>query len=449
MVRFIGLSFVAASLWFAVPPACGQKTVGDRRRTPVVEVFERCRDAVVNISTTRVVPMRSLTYESLLDEIFDFGLPRLRDRRIQSVGSGVVVHESGYIVTNAHVVSQASDVQVTFADKRTLPAEVVAADPEHDLAVLRVRSDRPLAFQELGRSRDILVGETVVAIGNPLGLQHTVTSGIVSAVDRDLQFSEDVVYRGLIQTDAPINPGNSGGPLLNLNGELIGINSAIRGDAQNIGFAIPVDRLWELLPQMLDIERRQRVRFGLNVSGADAEVITVQKDSPAGAAGLKPHDRILRLNGQPIRNGIDYYVHLLDQKPDSNVRLEVQRASQTLSLTVALQSIPPPDGRELAHRLLGLELMELPVELRRRYELPERVGLLVDRVDRGSPADRARVRPNDLILRLNRLPVATLGEAGLALEQVQPGEPVFVEGLRLDADRPFFWNVTLRARRGQ
>jgi serine protease Do len=436
---------MGAALLVAGAVATADDPQHDRRRTPVVEVFEQCRDAVVNISTARVVRMRSL-YGSPLDDIFDFGPPRARDQRIQSVGSGVVVHESGYILTNAHVVSQASDVQVTFADKHTLPAEVVAVDPEHDLAVLKVSAPRPLKAQKLGRSDDLLVGETVIAIGNPLGLQHTVTTGIVSALDRELQFNEDTVYKGLIQTDAPINPGNSGGPLLNVNGELIGINTAIRGDAQNIGFAIPVDRLWELLPKLLDIERRQRVRFGVDVSGTDARIVTVRKDSPAAAAGLLRGDRIVRFNGEVLRDGIDYYVHLLGQKPESKVRLAVERGSKTVDVTVPLQPIPLPDGRELALKLLGTDLAEVSAEQRRKYDLPDYAGLVVERVERGGPAERAQIRPRDYILRIDRVPVTALKDVGLALEQTQPGERVHVEGLRLDPDWPFFWSVTLQAR---
>ncbi len=440
------IAAMAAALLVAGAVATADDPQRDRRRTPVVEVFEQCRDAVVNISTTRVVRMRSL-HGSPLDDIFDFGPPRARDQRIQSVGSGVVVHESGYVLTNAHVVSQASDVQVTFADKHTLPAEVVAVDPEHDLAVLKVNASRPLKAQKLGRSDDLLVGETVVAIGNPLGLQHTVTTGIVSALDRDLQFNEDTVYKGLIQTDAPINPGNSGGPLLNVNGELIGINTAIRGDAQNIGFAIPVDRLWELLPKLLDIERRQRVRFGVDVSGTDARIVTVRKDSPAATAGLLRGDRIVRFNGEVLRDGIDYYVHLLGQKPESKVRLAVERGKKTVDVTVPLQPIPLPDGRELALKLLGTDLAEVSAEQRRKYDLPDYAGLVVERVERGGPAERAQIHPRDYILRIDRVPVTALKDVGLALEQTQPGERVHVEGLRLDPDWPFFWSVTLQARR--
>ena len=400
-----------------------------RRRSPVVEVFEECRNAVVNISTTSIQRVRVLRHGSLWDDVFDFGRPFIREQRVQSVGSGVLIHENGYVVTNAHVVAQTSDVRVIFADEREVEATIVSVDPEHDLAVLKVESNTPLPYVELGRSGDIMVGETVVAIGNPLGLQHTVTSGIVSALGRDLHFRQDVSYHGLIQTDAAINPGNSGGPLLNVDAELIGINTAIRGDAQNVGFAIPVDRLWALLPKMLDIERRQRVRFGLEVSGPEAEVTAVHPDSPAAGAGLHPGDRLVRFNKVPLRDGIDYYVHLLEQKPGETIRLEYVRGQKTLDAKVALQPIPPADGQELASALLGMELAPLSETLARRYRLPKNVGFVVERVARAGPADGAGIATGDVILRVNRLLVRSTGDLGLALETVNPGERVLLEGL--------------------
>jgi len=418
----------------------------DRRRSPVVDVFQRCRGAVVNISTTRVQQVRVLRRGSLWDSIFDFGVPFVQERAVRSVGSGVVIHEKGYIVTNAHVVAQTTDVRVSFADGRECEAQIVAIDQEHDLAVLKINTQASLPCVGLGRSDDIMVGETVVAIGNPLGLGHTVTAGIVSAVNRELKFSDEISYGGLIQTDAAINPGNSGGPLLNVNGELIGINTAIRGDAQNVGFAIPVDRLWELLPGMLDIERRQRVRFGLEVDAADARVLCVRPDSPAAEAGLRPGDRLLRFNKEALRNGIDYYVHLLEQKPGATIRLEYARGEDTHEARLALQPVPPPDGRRLAQELFGMDLAPIPEAVRRRARLPQDIGLIVTEVEDGGPAARVQIAPGDIILRIAGVTVRTLEEVGMLLEGVNRGQRVLIEGYDLREDYAWYTRLAARSR---
>jgi len=419
----------------------------NRRRSPVVEVFEQCRDSVVNISTTQIQRVRTLRRGFLWDDIFDLGRPMIREREIHSVGSGVVIHENGYIVTNAHVVAQASDVRVIFADGRGVEAEIVAADPEHDLAILKIPAPEPLKYVTLGRSDDLLIGETVVAIGNPLGLQHTVTSGIVSALDRELNFSRDLVYSGLIQTDAAINPGNSGGPLLNVNAELIGINSAIRGDAQNVGFAIPVQRLWDLVPMMLDIERRQRVRFGLSVAGPETRVTAVRPDSPAKEAGLRPGDQITDFQGERVRNAIDYYVRLYEQQPGDKIRLAYSHDGQRKEARIPLQPVPAPDGRELGRRLLGVNLDEFDAAVRRKYDLPRDVGVYVDEVDPDGPADQAQIMPGDIIMRLNRVSVSDMEHVGLALESVKPGEKVYIHGIRVRGDYPFRWTIEIPTRR--
>ncbi len=421
----------------------GAHADADPRRTRVVEVFEQARDAVVNISTTRVVPLRSLAFGSL-DEIFRFGPRRFANREVHSVGSGVVVHPDGFIVTNAHVVAQAEDINATFADGVTLEAEVIAEDPEHDLAVLRVRPPAPLDGAALGQPGDILIGETVIAIGNPLGLSHTVTTGIVSAVNRELQFAEGV-YSGLLQTDAPINPGNSGGPLLNVRGELIGINTAIRGDAQNIGFAIPVARLWELLPELLNIERRQRVSFGAKVVGGDAARVKIIKPgTPAARAGLAANDVVRRVNQRPVANAIDFYVQLIDQSPGQRIAMRVERDGMPRTVNVELEPLPLPDGQELAQRLLGVRLAEVPRDLRRRYRLPDDAWLLVESVERRSPADRAGVEPGDVILGVNGVRVRNLDQVGLMLEDVEAGTSLLLTGRRL---RPSFsWNVQIKTR---
>lgn len=427
--------------WAGAFPAWSQGETDPRplfdfdRRTPVVRVFDACRDAVVNISTARI--RRVMHYDSPLEEFFN--IPRLQSRRVTSIGSGAVIHESGYIVTNAHVVAQASDIQISLANDRKLDAVVIAVDSDHDLAILKVRDNVPLKALRLGRSDDLLVGETVVAIGNPLGFQHTVTVGIISAVNRKLTFPNGVEYEGLIQTDASINPGNSGGPLLNINGEMIGINSAIRGDAQNIGFAIPVSRLWELLPAMLDIEQlsgSKRIRFGVEVRGPDAEVRSVRKDSPADKAGLRAGDRILRFQDRPLRDSIDFYVNLIDRQPNDTFTLIVRRGDTEETLNVTLESAPLPNGKVLAARLLGLTLEELG-DVRGARGADTDVGLLVRRVEPGSPAAAAKIRAGDVLFGLDLRRVAKLDEIGLALESLNPGDRVVVDLLRVTDDAQY------------
>lgn len=430
----------AATAW-AAPPAEHRQS-GDRRRSPVVDVFERCREAVVNISTTRVVQVRSL---GLFESIFDFA-PRVRQHKVHSIGSGVVIHPAGYVVTNAHVVAQASDVQVTFSDGKSEAAEIVAVDPEHDLAVLKVSGQHPFASVKLGHTGDILVGETVVAIGNPLGLQHTVTAGIVSALGRDLVFNDSVAYKNLIQTDASINPGNSGGPLLNVSCELIGINTAIRGDAQNIGFAIPVDRLWETLPVMLDLERRERVQVGLRVSGPRAEVEEVRPGSPAADAGVKVHDQILRVNGEAVQDGIDYYVHLLNAHPGDSMKLAVKRGGRTLNFDVPIRVTPLPDGDSLARKLLGIKLAPIPTRVRRQYDLAGLTGMMVEEVERNSPA-RKGLEPGDIVRQIENMPTTSLKQVGLVLEQVVPGDAVDIELIRFERDGVYLINISVPTRK--
>ena len=430
----------------AAPPdhhADGDDAGRALRRSPIVTVFEQARDGVVNISSRRVVRVPVMRYRSRLDEIFNLGMET-------NLGSGVVIHEDGYIVTNAHVVSQATEVQVGFTNEKAVPARVIAVDPTHDLAILKVDLGRKLPHVPLGRSNDLMIGETAIAIGNPLGLGQTVTTGIVSATDRELRFNEDVVYSGLIQTDAAINPGNSGGPLLNVLGQVIGINTAIRGDAQNICFAIPVDELWDLLPEMLDIERRAQVRFGAKVGGLDARVADVTAGSPAAEAGLQAGDRIVKLDEHAIRDGIDYYARLAEVSAGTKVALAVERHGQTLTFDVPLKEIPAPNGRRLAANLLGLQLDVVSPELRRelRRALHLDVGLAVDGVVPGGPADRAEIQPGDLILSIKQHATPTPIEAGLVLENVQPGETVVLEMLRLRADPPFRCVVALRTREG-
>jgi len=204
------------------------------RQTPIVLVYKKVNKAVVNIAGKRLVASSGWPNFELDDFWFgrDFFSPRYRT----ILGSGIVIHEDGYVVTNAHVVKNTEDIKVTFSDGSEYSAKIINADEDKDLAVLKIETDSELPFIHLGRSDDLMIGETVIAIGNPFGYAHTLTRGVISALGRDIQVYKGFWLRGLVQTDAPINPGNSGGPLLNINGRLIGINTAINPQAQNIGF---------------------------------------------------------------------------------------------------------------------------------------------------------------------------------------------------------------------
>ena len=427
-----------------LPPDTPQDRIR-ARRTPVVDVFEATRDAVVNISSTQVVHVRPNAGgpESWLFELFE----RPRHLETTSLGSGFVIHPHGYIVTNAHVVARTVQRKVGFADGRSFDARIVAIDTAKDLAVLRIDAPSPLPTLRLGSSDDLMVGETVIAIGNPFGFNHTVTSGVISATGRNIHVERGVAFHDLIQTDASINPGNSGGPLLNILGELIGINSAIRGDAENIGFAIPVGQLIEQLPELLNVERLRRVRLGLYVGGHGVpHVNDVSPDSPADQAGVRVGDVITAIDGNPVRRDIDFYFALLEKKIDEPISLELLRDGNALQVNLAIREIPKPDGAKLAHSLFGLTLHELNDREWRRFGLRSGNGLLVVGVQPRSPARKIGIQPGDIISSLGRYYLSSLDQAGTLLETIRRGDEIHFGGFRVERNELWRISGTLTAR---
>lgn len=420
-------------------PATGQSVGVEEsrrlRRTPVVEVFESCREAVVNISSTQIVKVQSpLGIGSLFDDLFDMpNLGRARELRRTSVGSGFVIHPSGYVVTNAHVVSRTVERKVIFADKSEYEAQVVAVDTERDLAVLKINADRPLKAIRLGTSADLMVGETVVAIGNPLGYQHTVTSGVVSALDRSIAVGNGVEFSGLVQTDASINPGNSGGPLLNVLGELIGVNTAVRGDAQNIGFAIPVDQLRRTLPDMLAVERRYRIVTGMRVGlEGPAKVLAITSDTPAHRAGILPGDVITWVNSQPIHNAIDMSIALIGLKAGQMLDIRYARDGKEQSASLTLAGRPLPDGAALLRARFGIVGEPLNPKAAEQLGLPGLRAIEVRSVEPDSPARALGLRRGDLIDHLAGAPTTSLDDVGEIIENIPPGRRVPISVLRID-----------------
>ncbi|MBD8525490.1 DegQ family serine endoprotease [Pseudomarimonas arenosa] len=377
-------------------------------------MLERVTPAVVNIhSRTRVRVRNPLADDPFFRHFF--GLPAMPQERVQqSLGSGVIVDaEQGLVLTNNHVVEGADDIQVTLADGRTLSAEFVGSDPDTDVALVRVPAER-LSAVRWSDQHSLRVGDFVVAVGNPFGLGQTVTSGIVSALGR--QGLSGLGYQNFIQTDASINPGNSGGALVNLRGELVGINTAIyspSGGNVGIGFAIPIELAREVMRQLLAFGEVRRGSLGIQTQDIDAAmaqwlelkdrrgaVITrVQEDSPADRAGLKPGDVVVRLGDSVIsdRQALHNAEGLLPvERP---VQLEILREGQRQRLQVVVQAKASSlSGESLDARLAGSKLVELPERLRQRGVR----GVRVDQVAEGSRAALNGLREGDLIVALNR-----------------------------------------------
>ncbi len=426
----------------------------EARVTPAVRVFRDASPAVVNLSTTKIVTVQRSFGGGLFDDMFDFPMLRQpRQFKTQSVGSGFLIHRDGYLVTNAHVVDRAAEVKVTFADGTVLDAEEVAIDRTHDLAVLKLNARRSLPHLKLGRSDDLMPGETVVAIGNPLGLQHTVTTGVISALDRVLHFDNATDYKGLIQTDASINPGNSGGPLLNVLGELIGINTAIRGDAQNIGFAIPVDRLTELLPVMLDVERLKQAEFGIHFNGKPQRtgvkgvlVERVDPDSPAEKAGIKPGDLVTSIDNQPTPDFMQAF-SLLDRTPiGQSMKIDIVRAGdETKSVEVPIAEIPKRDAAKLLARFFGLAVREMtPADLK-LMGINRPIGLVVEGIEPTSEAAAQRMAPGDILTKFGGISVGDTQTLAHLVRQVNRGDRIPIQILRIRADSILRFELALEA----
>jgi serine protease Do len=372
------------------------QTPQSARRTPLVSVVEKISPAVVNISA------QSTVREA--DPFFGlFGLGA--ERQAQSLGSGFIVDRNGIVVTNAHVVEGASRVTVTLLDGRELQADLLGSDRDADIAVLKVKANNPLPALPLGRSSDLMIGETVIAIGNPFGLSNTVTTGVLSAVGRTIPSERgERLFTDFLQTDASINPGNSGGPLVNVGGDVIGINSAIISGATGIGFAIPADRARRVVDDLLRFGELQPLWSGARLLTLDPElarrsgiaakrgalVFKIYPDSPATAAGLQEKDVILAAGGHPVVSREDVGTALYTAPAGAAVELEVRRGEKTMK--VALKPVHPPQG-------LGLQVLERSVGI--KVEPAQGGGLAIRQVTTGSVAADRGLRPGDVIVGAN------------------------------------------------
>ena len=407
------------------------------RRTPIVQAYEKVAQAVVNISSSRVVTVSWGGFGAdIFGEIFQMPGPFERTRRLTNLGSGFVIHRDGYVVTNYHVVARATDILVSMADKREFVATLLRADAEHDLAILKLNTDAPLSEITLGTTRDLMVGETVIAVGNPLGYHHTVTTGVASAVGRRLEFRSGLEYCNLIQTSAPINPGSSGGPLLNINGEVIGINTAIRSDAQNIGFAMSIDELTLRLGKLLRPRSLRQIGAGFGVAlrrrdnqqELDVQVVQVLAGSPAQKAGIKPGDIVVGMAGTKIRSLADYYLAWQTAKVGRPISLDLSRSGSTqpnyMTVQLAPQYTPLPDVQKLAWEKLGLRLDTS------KQPSSGKVGYRVIALKADGSVRQTDVRLGDVVFAIGRRELIDREALADALQEISPGQRVMFGWIR-------------------
>lgn len=418
------------------------------------EIANSVSPVVVNISTTKIVKREA---PSFFDDPFfnffgpshDFGSPK--KWKEQSLGSGVIVSSDGYIITNNHVIEQAEEIKVTLYDKKSFKGKIVGSDPKTDIAVIKINAGN-LPTAAWADSDKLQVGEFVLAIGNPFGLSHTVTMGIISAVGRASVGITD--YEDFIQTDAAINPGNSGGPLVNIKGEIIGINTAIfskTGGYQGIGFAVPSNLVRSVMEDLIKYGKKTRGWLGVSIQRLTPELAEkfgikdsdgalvgdVVKGSPAEKAGIMRGDIALEYNGKKVKDADSLRNTVAQTKAGSQVNIKILRKGKEYNLTVTITESPkepgeakiesvPEDARR-GEALAGLEVIELTKEIAQQLGLNrDEKGVVLLKVETGSAADEAKLRKGDVIQEIDTKKVTTINDFNKIASTIKPGATVLL-----------------------
>ena len=403
----------------------------DVRRDATVEAVQRVMPSVVNIATEEVVPIRD-PLENLFRDFFDPYYRRRQPNTQYSLGSGVIIDEEGYVLTNFHVVGRARRVWVKLHDGREFEADKVAVSSAADVALIRIRTRDKEKFTAVrfAADDDLLLGETVLALGNPFGLGGSVSRGILSSkTRRPPTEGEPLDVPDWLQTDAAINPGNSGGPLINLRGELIGINVAVLNQGQGIGFAIPVKRVTEKLAEIYSPEGMDGLWFGARVrpGSSPLQVASVQIESPAGKAGIKPGDYILEIDGRTPRGFIDFTAALREVGNQRDLKLLLQRGTDRKSVTI--RQVPERSffNADLVRRKIGATVKSLTPDVASGVGLFRTEGLLVDAIERGGPAAAVELQRGMVITSIDGEPTEDVLLAAKKLYSKSKGDKVRLE----------------------
>lgn len=441
------LMIMSLSTFLGVTPARSKESSSGLKlleefESILVDIAEQVKPAVVNIAPVS---------QKLSAPAPQRQIPGQRPPEAPSSGSGVIVDKKGYIVTNNHVVGDAVEVEVRFSDKSHLKGKVVGRDPDTDLAIVKVVAPKDLPAVPLGDSSKMKVGQWVMAVGNPFGLDRTVTIGVISGLGREnVNLSR---YEDFIQTDASINPGNSGGPLFNLKGEVIGINTAIINFAQGIGFAIPSNIVQQVMPQLIEQGKVTRGWLGVGIQHLTAElagkfgvdentgvlVNEVFEGDPAARAGIQPGDIIIKVDGKPVETPSTLAKIIAGFKPGHKAQVEILRDDKKHHLMVelgekkeeaTLASLPKEP-----ETFLGLNVQSLTPELAERFRLKEDKGVLITKIEPDSPAEQ-ELREGDLIKEINREPVNTVEDFNRIAGKLKGSDNILIRILR--ENRAFF-----------
>ena len=450
------VALAVASTLFGAPLALAPATpaFAQSRPTNLADLVDGVADAVVNISATQTVDDKDSSatpdlpkgtpFDEMFEEFFkNHGMPQPRARRAQSLGSGFVVDPSGIVITNNHVIGDANDILVIFTDGRKLKATVVGKDSKVDVAVLKVESDKLLKTVKFGDSDKMRVGDGVMAVGNPFGLGETVTAGIISARNRNIDSGP---YDDFLQTDASINKGNSGGPLFNLQGEVIGINTAIlspSGGSIGIGFATPSATVVPVIAQLREFHETRRGWLGVRIQPVDdtiadslnlgsargALIAGVDAKGPAKPAGLMAGDVIVKFDGKEVKESRDLPRLVASMPVGKQVEVVVVRNGQELTKTVTLGRLEDGEQKtalatedkaaqpDAVAKALGMEFSALSDEARKTFKIKDSVkGVIVTAVDPGSAAAERGLRPGDVVEEVNHQAVEHPGDVAKAVD---------------------------------